>query len=153
MPFEIAINPTNLTVSGNAYILEGDSTEDFDRVPVGTPGKLMPTNYSVQRDQEVTVRFIWKTSGIFTAFLGGGKWTCDVLLEQMGGAETGVNPQASIGDAGVPNTYTVDVTLNKKTLSEGVYRFIARLRWSFASGKPGPIVGFHELGFVNVYED
>lgn len=153
MPFEIAINPNNLQVTGHAHLLEGDSTADFGRAPVGTPGALVATNYTVQRDQDIVVRFHWQTSGIFTAFLGGGKWTGDVLLEQMGGGETRINPVATINDTGAPNSYQLDVQINKNTLPEGVYRFVARLRWSFASGRPGPIVAFHDMGFVNVYED
>ena len=153
MPFEIAINPTNLKVTGHAHILEGDSTADFDRVPVGTPGNLVTSNYSIQRDQDIIVRFHWQTSGIFTAFLGGGKWTCDVLLEQMGGGETTVNPKSVVGDTGTANFYELDVKINKNSLDSGVYRVVARLRWGFASGKPGPIVGFNDLGFINVYED
>ncbi len=154
MPFEVAISPSTLSVRGNATLLEGQSTADFNEVPaIIPPATKGPSNSIIQRDQSICVRFRWQTRGIFTAFLGGGTWKCDVLFEKMGGGEFGFNPMNAVAAVGAPNNYVLDVNIPPTTLPSGVYRVVARLRWNFASGAPGPIVAFHDLDLIEVYED
>jgi hypothetical protein len=153
MPFEVAINPNTLVVSGGASIREKQSTADYTEVPVvTTPGGNVATNRHIQRDQPWFVRYNFSTSGIFTAFLKNGTWRAKVVLEEMGGGESGYMPLASAVDTGA-GSYTIDVNVSPPALNAGLYRVVAQLRWHFSDGSAGPILAFEDLGIINIYED
>jgi len=151
MPLEFALSPSSLHIKAVCKIFELPSTSGFDEVPSITPAE---TNKLIQADQNAFVRFKWVESGIFVNFLGGGKWKCEVIFEEMGSGETAFNPSALVNDPGKPgNKFQVDVQIPKGSLDPGLYRVICCMQWQFANGQNGPIVLFDDLGIIKVYKE
>jgi len=152
---EFSLSPASLNITTNVQVIEHSSTGGFTGVVLppaaAAPG---PSNNLIQRDQDFDIKFDWTENGLFANFLGGGKWQIDVLFERMGGAETAFNPSTNQVSAGVPGqSYTATVNIPKNTLDAGLYRVVTRMQWHFASGNPGPLVMFSDIGLIQIYQD
>lgn len=152
---EVAINPNDLRVAGNARILEGQSTAGFREEPyIQPPNRQGSTNRVIQSDQLWAVEVNWQVDGLFACLLDCGYWKCKLYFEQMGGRETSFSPEAITQDLGRPGQrYRGQIDVQPYALKPGVYQVIVCLQYCFENGNPGPIVGFEDVGLVKIYEE
>ena len=163
-------------LTGNITIKEAASAEGDDVFKAGaTPDAAGRTssNMSIQQDQKFVVEFAWtwKSGRFLDDSLTGGTWRCAALFEAMG-TTTGANPSQDFNTAGqvaygprntpvpfpTPNAaetrdYVVTIPVNPTPIETGLYRVSARAQYFDATGNPGALSFFEDLGMIHVYSD
>ena len=72
----------------------------------------------------------------------------------MGGGEVHYSPESVVQDLGKDgHTYKTRIEIDQHSLKHGIYRIVCCTQYYIKKGVPGPIVGFHDLGLVKIYED
>jgi len=118
---------------------------------------------NVQTDQRLRATFEWTQHGFFaaTAVPPGlpVQFYADLIFERMG---AGSDMTFSFGpyafQSGNGLTYSqqeiVELGAGPGELPQGLYKVIVLFRMGFAGGLPNdtPVVGFRELGMINVYK-
>lgn len=147
----LPFTPAQLAVTAGVNISEGPSTTDWAD---NLPGFLASVNDTIiQVDQASTFTFGWSATGSFAGWLLN-PCTCkvDVFYELMGpGEATFVVPAVTV-PMSVSGTATINVAPN--TVSEGVYRIVARMMIFPPTGNipaSSPICGFTDMGLVEYY--
>ena len=152
---EIALGANDLSIRAKSRILEGRSTTGFPEKPGILPTQRATiTNRMVQVDQAWLVEMSWQVFGPLACLLSCGFWECKLIFEQMGAGETSFSPRATVQDIGqAGHTYQTAINIAPGSLKPGVYKVICCLQFHFENGTPGPIAGFEDKGFINVFED
>jgi hypothetical protein len=144
---ENVIPAAMFSINGNVHLHEGPSTADLPRAN--------PVNI-IQRDQTLYAHFVWSQSGFLAKlFNPANKWKCSVFIEQMGAHEVAFDPTpVTVGfNPNDPAGYSAVVAIPGSTLKEGVYKIVATLTLTGASGNPTPLAAYEEVGILQVYED
>ena len=153
--FEVAISKHDLAVYGYAQIYERRSQGGFREDPlIKHPNKRVLTNNLIQLDQAWGVQVNWKVVGPLACLLDCGYWKASLIFEQQGIKETDVSPYKVVQDLGKDGyEYTVDVELKKGALKPGIYAVTCCLEYYLRNRKLGPIIGFHSLGKVKIFDE
>ena len=178
--FEIAISKEDLVVMGGCEILEkktkngygyGYGKDGYPQYPQypqypdtgngypppypegGYVEEFVRSNGILRCDQEWRVDFNWRVSGPLTRLLECGFWKSIVYFESMGGNETDFRLEETTEDEGEPDReYRREINVKPFSLKPGAYRLVASLQYHFENGAAGPIVGFEDVGIINMYD-
>ena len=153
--FEVAISKNDLAVYGYCQIYEKRSQGGFREDPlIESPNKRVLTNNLIQSDQNWGVQVNWKVVGPLACLLDCGYWKASLIFEQQGIKETDVSPYKVVQDIGKDgHEYTVDIELKKEELKSGIYAVTCCLEYYLRSRKLGPIIGFHSLDKIKIYDE
>ena len=159
-----------LTVSGSQVTLWEDDTNALGSFPSENNPPTSPVwvvaNDLVQTDQNLRLDVQWTMSGLMNSMLGGvppnpnpnaAIYTCTAYFELMGTGEASVNfsktefhkhPLTPM----TPTFYNVPISIPAGSLNPGVYRLVVSITTSMTGMIGVPIVGFVDLGLIQVYK-
>jgi hypothetical protein len=155
----ISISPgiTPLVCTASVVTLQ----EDDANAPGSFPSQNNPpgvpvwvtANDKVQTDQNLRVNLVWTMSGALNSFLAAN-YVCTAYFEKMGTGEASSNYSATTAHvpSAVPHSYSLNIPIPAGSLSDGVYRLVVSLITQSTGGVGFPIVGFTEIGLIQVYQ-
>jgi hypothetical protein len=123
-------------------------------------GVTPPTNV-ISFAQAFGVHMEWQLCGFLAPYLPGN-WRVVLLMEKMGpGGEPDVPPggqtvalSAHVPCATAPGCicWTHDLNVTAGAVPAGTYHVVVSLTWEPATGTPGPMAGFADLGMLQIYQ-